>query len=1438
MHGTCEDNSFGPITNDCYRGWDFTLLFENAILSMIPSFLLLAAGFGRLIYLQGQIKLVLARRFQLFKAGAHLVYGMLQVALLASWSIHDTLRSWSSISAAALSLVTFAILLLLSYFEHGRNIKPSSTLLIYLFFSMIFDVTRTRTLFLIKPYSVLSVLSITSTAMKAFILGLESWEKAKYIQRPVCVPYGPEDTSSILNRGIFFWLNLLLLNGARSTLLPKDLYCLAQGMDADSLSSPFLTIWEKFNEKNQRYAIMRALTITLKWPIIMVILPRSILIGLTVCQPILLNKLLDYLAEPSSSKDKDIGYGLIGAYAFVYLGIAVSTGFYWYYHYRVLTMIRGCLVSAIGGKTLQLNTHSVEDPKAAVTLMSTDVERIIFGLRSFHEFWANAIQAGFLAFLLERQLGIAFVVPLVIAILSSVLSIWASRSSDVYQTTWTRVSQLRIGTVSNMLSSIKPLKMRGLTETLSSVIQNTRLQEITLANRFRMLLVWTTGLGYVPQFISPPLTFLLFILKAKGNGQSFDASRAFTSLSLLLILAQSLSQTLLDLPPLLASFGSSSRIDKFLSTKSRVDTRHFPTLSDELQDRTCEKPLHLNDSIVKVTNGFFGWKNNNDVLRGINIAIPRGKSTFVVGPVACGKSTLCHALLGETPKSRGKVEIFASTKDIGFCCQTPHLTNGTIQQNIIGCSVFQPSWYNTVVEACALMADINTMSNGHETMVGSDGINLSGGQKQKIAIARSLYALKPILLYDDVLSGLDPTGATHIVREVIGPTGLARQRGITVILATHATEFLPFADHVIVLNESGQVAQQGSFQSLRFQVGYIGNLAITENVPGKTVLSADQAPIKHLEPHTNNERSENSVPTRAPRDFRIYGYYFRAAGTWTSLLLLALVIFYTTLYNFPTYWLRIWVDSTNTSRLGRLDDLGYWAVYTGLQISALLLLLGVAYHTLIRFVSRAGSNLHKDILAVVVNAPLSFFGSTDIGVTINRFSQDIQLVDNELPMALLNWLLTVFLALGQVILIIISSPWVGFAFIIIVPVLYTMQNFYLRTSRQLRLLELEAKSPLYSSFLETLNGLSTLRAFGWTTQALEMNHRLLDESQKPLYLLYMIQRWLTFVLDVIVAFLAVIVVTLAVILKASGGLTGVALTQVLSLNLILTSIIIAWTALETSIGSVSRIKHFTNCTPSEHKSSEVIEPPLDWPHRGRVDINNITAYYESRPEFPALSNLNITIEEGQKIGICGRSGSGKSSLLLLLLRLLEIQDGSLAVDGLNLASLPRNIIRSRFNMISQELVFTPGTVRSNLDPNNRYSDNEVINALKKALLFDAISAQGGIDTEFQPNTLSHGQRQLFCLAGAILRKSRIVLLDEITSNVDQATDELMQKIVREEFKLCTVIAIAHRLNTIMDFDKVMVLDRGRIVESGSPRDLLTQDSIFKKMWKGGTRNDA
>lgn len=1119
-------------------------------------------------------------------------------------------------TAAGLALVTAVLFCLLSYLEHGRNIRPSSILLLYCTFSTLLDAVRARMVWLVYPASTLAALAIASVVAKTAVLVLESHEKSNSIMAPKGT-YGPESISSVLNRSIFFWLNRVVWNGARTALLPGNVDELPPEMTSASLGSPFLDAWAESRQKRQSFACMRALFATLKWPILKTLLPRFLLLAFTVCQPVLLHDLIENLGQASTPGTEAVGKGLVGAYALVYIGIAVATGAYWYHHYRVLTMIRACLVSAVGWQTLRIDVHAMSDPKAPVTLMSTNVERILFGLRSFHEFWATVVQVGILTYLLHRQLGVALVVPVVVTVFSSMASVWVSRSSHARQSKWMQAAQSRIGATSNMLSSIKAIKMRALVVCVSSIVRDLRLEELMYAARFRILLVWTAGLGYMPQFISPLLTFLVFVLSSRATHQLFDASRAFTSLSLLLLIAQSLSQTLLDLPSFLAAFASSARIDEFLSVKHQTDFRDFDMMSDTKavpadmdypsmsegvvgEKAPGELPLAGHGAMIQISQGSCGWGHGH-VLDDINLSIPRGQLTLIVGPVACGKSTLCHALLGETPTWKGKLCVSADSKKMGFCSQTPYLANGTIRENIVGYSSFSRPWYDAVISACALSHDIAQMPSRDKTVVGSDGINLSGGQRQKVALARALYARSSILVLDDVLSGLDSEGSNHIFWHVMGPEGIARRQNITVVFATHATQFLPFSDHIVALSSSGKVAQQGDYPSLCSQEAFSTHLTgrsvnnIRAQQGGEAAARSEK--VSKLD-------TDESARNRTTSDLAVYRYYAEAVGARATCLLILLVVLYAAAYNMPSYWLNVWVNAANPG------DLVYWGVYAAFQIIALLLLFAAAYHTFIRVITRAGSFLHASLLKSMMEAPLSFFSSTDNGITINRFSQDLQFVDNELPLALLTLLLTIFLSFGQAALIVVSSPWVGLAFIFLIPVSYAVQNFYLRTSRQLRLLELEAKSPLYTSFLETLNGLSTLRSFGWASEALEANRRLLDSSQKPLYLLYMIQRWLTFVLDMMVACVAIIVVALAVALKSSGGLAGVALTQVMSLSMMLTTIVMQWTVVETSIGSVGRIKTFVENTPSEIKSNEVFEPPLAWPRAGRICLNNVSAFYE------------------------------------------------------------------------------------------------------------------------------------------------------------------------------------------------------------------------------------
>ncbi len=500
-------------------------------------------------------------------------------------------------------------------------------------------------------------------------------------------------------------------------------------------------------------------------------------------------------------------------------------------------------------------------------------------------------------------------------------------------------------------------------------------------------------------------------------------------------------------------------------------------------------------------------------------------------------------------------------------------------------------------------------------------------------------------------------------------------------------------------------------------------------------------------------------------------------------------------------------------------------------MAALMVLTATLFLTLI---PRSAKFFHGQLLDTVDNAPLYFFTSTDVGEIVNRFSQDLGVIDMELPLAGLIFANNSCTAVIQAIMVCISTSYFAIVLPFVLFAMYILQKFYLRTSRQIRLMDLEAKAPLYSNFLETLSGLVTIRAFGWTKEMEDRNMALLDISQRPFYLLFCIQRWLTLVVDLMVAALAVILVAMIVRFRhtASAGFVGVALINIMSFNQTISVVIQHWTAVETSIGAISRIKSFVDSTPSENLPQEIQQVPEEWPSNGSIVVSEITASY-SFDQKSALEEINLCIPAGQKFGICGPSGSGKSSFVALLFHMLEINSGSITIDGIDISTMPRKMLRERLTVIPQDPIFLKGTIKQNLDPLDLVSsDSAAETALKTVGLWTTVADAGGLDIPMDAeNLLSHGQRQLFCLARAMLRESKILVIDEATASVDLQTDELMQRIIAERFKDCTIIAVAHRLQTIRNFDRIAVFGNGRVVEYGEPDVLMADEgSKFRALW--------
>ena len=569
---------------------------------------------------------------------------------------------------------------------------------------------------------------------------------------------------------------------------------------------------------------------------------------------------------------------------------------------------------------------------------------------------------------------------------------------------------------------------------------------------------------------------------------------------------------------------------------------------------------------------------------------------------------------------------------------------------------------------------------------------------------------------------------------------------------------------------------------------------------------------------------------RQTGDFAVYKYYFASIGWRRNAIFISSTILFGIASKMTEFLLTYW--TRDVAKQGNEVNAFYLAIYGMLSGLATLGLGGSAFTLLIFVVPKSAEVLHERLLDTVMAAPLSFFTSTDVGVTLNRFSQDMTVIDAELPYSLIDLVLALILAVMGAALMCVSAGYFAATMPVVILCVWVLQKFYLRTSRQMRLLDLEAKSPLYSHFIESLAGLVTIRAFGWADNFQSRNLKLLDISQKPCYLLFCIQRWLALILDLLVAALAVMLMVLVVKLRAdiSGGFVGLALLNVMSFNESLAEIIKQWTLLETSFGAIARLMSFAAQTDPENLPGENHSVPVDWPSSGSIQFTNITASYTAN-SASVIKDVNLTISPGEKLGICGRSGSGKSSLIASLFRMLELSEGTIKIDGIDISTLPRQLVRERLNAIPQEPFFMRGSIRYNADPYSLYTDAEIIKAINKVGLWSLVLAKGGLDAELEADFFSHGQRQLFCLARAILRKSKVVVLDEVTSSVDAKSDELMQQVIRDEFRDCTIMAVAHRLDTILDFDRIALLSSGKLVELDSPSALLGRDSAFRELYQ-------
>uniref|UniRef100_A0A674H700 ABC-type glutathione-S-conjugate transporter n=1 Tax=Taeniopygia guttata TaxID=59729 RepID=A0A674H700_TAEGU len=1118
--------------------------------------------------------------------------------------------------------------------------------------------------------------------------------------------------------------------------------------------------------------------------------------------------------------------------------------------------VRASLIAAIYKK---VSTRKESTVGETVNLMSADAQRFMDLANFIHQLWSSPLQIILSIVFLWGELG-----PSVLAGIATLLLLLPINAFLVRNM---KNKDERMKIMTEILNGIKILKLFAWEPSFEKRVNEIRAHELKNLMNFSYL-------QSVSVFVSLA-SFAVYVLVDENN--ILDAQKAFTAISLFNVLRFPMATL-----PMVISFLVQVRPTQGRGCRGILCPNQQLGLRCGMDPQGSVHRTLLAVGAVRFSEATFAWEQDgNAAIRDVTLDIMPGSLVAVVGAVGSGKSSLVSAMLGEMENIKGHINIQGS---LAYVPQQAWIQNATLKDNIIFGSELDEARYQQVLKACALLPDLELLPAGDQTEIGEKGINLSGGQKQRVSLARAVYSNADIYILDDPLSAVDAHVGKYLFEHVLGPKGLLQKK--TRILVTHSISFLPQVDNIVVL-AAGAVSEHGSYSTLLANKGAFSQFLnlygnqeedLGDYFPEESTTTSAAwgwtsrrlGPIQ--QPVTNGTHHLPAalvkiapVPRRrgalwaarwSPKavlgvtahglmgsigpqvKFSMYLRYLRAVGLCFTFWIVMGYVGQYAAYVGSNLWLSDWTDDSvryqNQTYPTQQRDLriGVFGALGVSQGESLFLLFATMLSA--RGTVRASRVMHQQLLSNILRAPMSFFDTTPIGRIVNRFAKDIFTVDETIPMSFRSWISCFMAIISTLIVICLATP---FFAVVIIPLsifYYFVLRFYVSTSRQLRRLDSVTRSPIYSHFGETVSGLSVIRAYGHQERFLKQNEITMDINQKSVYSWIVSNRWLAIRLEFVGSLVVFFSALLAVIAKGTleGGIVGLSVSSALNVTQTLNWLVRTSSELETNIVAVERVHEYMT-VKNEAPWVTKKRPPHGWPSRGEIQFVDYKVRY--RPELDlVLQGITCDIGSTEKVGVVGRTGAGKSSLTNCLFRVLEAAGGKIIIDDVDIATIGLHDLRKSLTIIPQDPVLFTGTLRMNLDPFDQYSDEEVWKALELAHLKTFVQGLPErllhLVSEAGEN-LSVGQRQLVCLARALLRKAKILILDEATAAVDLETDHLIQTTIRSAFADCTVLTIAHRLHTIMDSNRVMVLHAGQIVEFDSPEQLLMKQGIFSAMAK-------
>lgn len=1274
---------------------------------------------------------------------------------------------------------------------------------------------------------------------------------------------------------------------------------------------------------------------TFKWQYGLACLYNTLANTAAVTNPLLSKKLIQFVERHAMGLDtqtgKGVGYALGASFMVLIIGILINHGF----QNAMLTgaQVKGVLTKAFLDKSFRLSDRARHDyPASKITsMMGTDLARIDFAL-GFQPFMVSfpipiAVAIGILIWNIGAPalvgIGLVFLFLGFIMVFTGKLFAYRKKAN--------KYTDARVNYIKEVLNNLKIIKYYSWEEPYNDVIGENRAKEMNIIYKMQVGRNVILSLAMCLTLFASMASFLVLYAT---SGSTKDPASLFSSISLF----NSMAQQVIMLPLALATGSDAAvgimRAAQFLAAEevdanataiyappetrdqmekdglsisiknASFEWESFDNSSDDDEDEVKPKndleitekgeakenqgqsddklslstnTMKESDAEPKLTTYSTGSSTMEATiftgLSNIDLSVQKGEFIVITGLIGSGKTSLLNALAGFMKRVAGHVDVNGSL----LLCENPWIQNTTVRENILFGEEFDQDTYDSVLYACSLESDLEILPAGDQTEIGERGINLSGGQKARINLARAVYANKDIVLLDDVLSAVDARVGKHIMNNCL--LGLLKDK--TRILATHQLSLIGAADRVVFLNGDGTV-DVGTLEDLRkTNAGFEHLMKFSsesadddeeETLPEEALgedpeieeremierqLSQKQSTIPDEEAERHdynvNEKQDGRLMSQENRAVnRIKGVVYKryikyGSGIFKYYTGVPIIITLTIVAVFCQLFTNTWLTFWSDFKFDGKDNGFYIGFYVMFTVLAFIFLSSefiiVAYMT-----NEAAKVLNLKAVSRVLRAPMSFMDTTPMGRILNRFTKDTDTLDNEIGNQIRMLIYFLSNIIGVIVLCVIYLPWFAIAIPFLGAIFVSVGNFYQASAREIKRLEATQRSFVYNNFNETLSGMNTIKAYKAQTRFRKKNSTFIDNMNEAYYLTIANQRWLAIHLDLIAMLFAIIICFLCIfrVFDIGPAATGLLLSYVLQIAGQLSMLVRTYTQVENEMNAVERICeyafHLEQEAPYTYENSVL---PPSWPEEGGIRfINASLAYREGLPNV--LKSLNMDINPLEKIGICGRTGAGKSSIMTALYRLAELNEGSIEIDGVDIGSIGLRDLRSKLSIIPQDPVLFRGSIRKNLDPFGASPDDVLWDAMRRAGLIEAsklstIRNQSKssenlfkfhLDREVEDNgsNFSLGERQLISFARALVRGSKILILDEATSSVDYETDSKIQETIKREFNDCTILCIAHRLKTIVNYDRILVLDKGEIKEFDTPWNLFNlKHSIFQQM---------